>query len=86
MMRVLVLIGLSSAGAFAPGALPTLSAGSHSLSHVSRRYMTVPLGLRIEVNSFLKRVPEPKSRLSVTDTCDAGFLVCATIFQNANQM
>ena len=83
MMRALVLIGLSSAGAFAPGALPTVSAGSHTLSHVS---MTVPLGLRMEVNSFLNKVPEPKSRLSVTDTCDAGFLVCATFFQKANQM
>ena len=85
-MRMLVLIGLSSACAFAPGALPTLSAGSHTLSQVSRRYMTMQLGLRMEVNSFPKKVPEPKGHLSVTDTCDAGFLVCATIFQNANQM
>ena len=63
----LFLIGLSCAGAFVPGALPTLSARSHTLSHVSWRYMTVPLGLRMEVNSFPKKVPKPKSRLTVGD-------------------
>ena len=46
----------------------------------------MPLGLRMEVNACLKKAPEPKSRLSVTDTCDAGFLDCATFFQKANQM
>ncbi len=60
---VLVLAGLSSVSAFAPGALPALSASSQKLALTCRR--ATPLGLRMEDNSFLKNVPKPKTLKSV---------------------
>jgi hypothetical protein len=74
MLRIsaIVLIGLSSASAFAPGAFPTLATQKMGMS--TRRAMlasTAPLGLRMEDNSFLKNVPKPKSLQSVGLSDDA---------------
>ena len=70
MLRIaLVLVGLSSASAFAPGALPALSASSQRLALTCRR--STPLGLRMEDNSFLKNVPKPKTLKSVGLSDDA---------------
>ena len=65
MRFALVLLGMSSASAFAPGAVPSFSSASQKLSLVSRRSMPVALGLRMEDNSFLKNVPKPKTLKSV---------------------
>ncbi len=65
----LTVLSLSYVSAFAPGALPTQLCRSQRLALSANRGM--PLGLRMEDNSFLKSAPKPKSLKSVGLSDDA---------------